>query len=168
MAAESLWPHLSPECLHSRHLFFYSWFLAFLQSKILNSINDSAEKQGLCCLPLGCSVYKGKLPAALANFCFLLWCCDNYCCVPPMDGLLPSTRMFPVIVAENAESRIRQEVLAGVRWQKKKESVWINTAWMPPNAASILSDGPNTNLWSLIRILWANFNFHELEFGLIL
>lgn len=85
---------------------------------MLNSINDSAEKQGLCCLLLGCSVYKEKLPSALANFCFLLWCCDNYCCVPPMDGLLPSTRMFPVIVAENAESRIRQEVLAGVRWQK--------------------------------------------------
>lgn len=101
-----------------------------------------SRNQSLCCLLLGSSAYKEYLPAALENLCFLLWCCDNYDCVPPLDGLLPRTRMFPVIVAENAECRIRQETLAGVLWQKM-ESVWINTARTPPNAASISFLRPN-------------------------
>lgn len=130
--------------------FVLLFFCSFVQSWMLHCFSDSAEIS-LCCLLLGSSAYKEYLPAALENLCSLLWCCDNYDCVPPLDGLLPRTRMFPVIVAENAECRIRQETLAGVLWQKM-ESVWINTARMPPNAASISFLRPNAKLWSLSGI----------------
>lgn len=117
---------------------------SFVQSWMVRSMSGSAEIS-LYCFLLSHSANKEYCPAALMNLWPLLWCCANYSCVPPLDGLLPRKRMFLVIVAENADSRIRQEALARVCWQKM-ESVCINTARMPPNAASIPSLRPNRKL----------------------